>query len=171
MRAIRAATAGKICWITAGIRAHPVGRYLLLLHGENPGHARSRRRAVRCVPGPQPSAGLRRRLAQPATHLSCRAIGSPRRAERTRFFNPAEGRSCGARYLDRCLDGTDRLIEIASAAGRPPEVKAACGPRSAVMLSLCPGACGSACVQRRSATGPGQADTKATLAPGPCCPA
>jgi squalene synthase HpnC len=91
--------------------AHPVGRYLLLIHGEDPGTL---------VPGDALCAAF-----QILNHLQdCgddwRNLGRiyvPRRwiaaaGGEARFFDPAAA-DLRRPVLDRCLDGTDRLIETA----------------------------------------------------------
>ena len=114
--------------------AHPVGRYLLLLHGENPDTL---------IPGDALCAAF-----QVLNHLqdcgddwrNLQRIYVPRRwiaaaGGEARFFNSAEA-ELRRPVLDRCLDGTDRLIEIASLL--PGRLKSK-GLRAevAVMLSLC----------------------------------
>jgi squalene synthase HpnD/squalene synthase HpnC len=92
--------------------AHPVGRYLLLIHGENPDTI---------VPGDALCAAF-----QILNHLQdCgddwRNLGRiyiPRHWVEAAggegvFFDPAAA-ALRRPILDRCLDGTDRLIEIAS---------------------------------------------------------
>ena len=92
--------------------AHPVGRYLLLLHGENPDTL---------VPGDALCAAF-----QVLNHIqdcgddwrNLQRIYVPRNwiaaaGGEVRFFNPAEA-ELRRPVLDRCLDGADRLIEVAS---------------------------------------------------------
>src|SRR5271168_3813740 len=92
--------------------AHPVGRYLLLIHGES---------ADTLVPGDALCAAF-----QILNHLqdcgddwrNLKRIYIPRRwigaaGGEGRFFDPAAA-ELRRPILDRCLDGTDRLIEIAS---------------------------------------------------------
>jgi phytoene synthase len=92
--------------------AHPVGRYLLLIHGEN---------ADTLVPGDALCAAF-----QILNHLQdCgddwRNLGRvyvPRRwiaaaGGEAKFFDPAQA-DLRRPIIDRCLDGTDRLIETAS---------------------------------------------------------
>lgn len=92
--------------------AHPVGRYLLLIHGENPDTL---------VPGDALCAAF-----QILNHLqdcgddrrNLDRIYIPRRwiaaaGGEGRFFDPAAA-DLRRPVLNRCLDGTDRLIEIAS---------------------------------------------------------
>ena len=113
--------------------AHPVGRYLLLIHGENVGTL---------VPGDALCAAF-----QILNHLqdcgddwrNLQRIYLPRRwiaaaGGEARFFDPAAA-ELRRPILDRCLDGTDRLIEIASLL--PGRLKSR-GLRAevAVMLSL-----------------------------------
>jgi phytoene synthase len=91
--------------------AHPVGRYLLLVHGEN---------ADTLIPGDALCAAF-----QILNHLQ--DCGDDRRnldriyipknwiamaGGEARFFDPAEA-ALRRPVIDRCLDGTDRLIEIA----------------------------------------------------------
>ncbi len=92
--------------------AHPVGRYLLLIHGEN---------QDTIIPGDALCAAF-----QILNHLqdcgddwrNLNRIYVPRRwiaaaGGEAKFFDPAEV-DLRRPVLDRCLDGTDRLIEIAS---------------------------------------------------------
>ncbi len=92
--------------------AYPVGRYLLLIHGENPDTL---------VPGDALCAAF-----QILNHLqdcgddfrNLNRLYVPRRWIEAaggvgRFFDPAEA-ALRRPVLDRCLDGADRLIEIAS---------------------------------------------------------
>jgi squalene synthase HpnD/squalene synthase HpnC len=92
--------------------AHPVGRYLLLIHGESPSTL---------VPGDALCAAF-----QILNHLqdcgddwrNLERIYIPRRWIEAaggvgRFFDPANA-ELRRPILDRCLDGTDRLVEIAS---------------------------------------------------------
>ena len=92
--------------------AHPVGRYLLLIHGENPDTL---------APGDALCAAF-----QILNHLqdcgddfrNLNRLYVPRRwieaaGGEGRFFDPAEA-ALRRPVLDRCLDGTDRLIEVAS---------------------------------------------------------
>ncbi len=92
--------------------AHPVGRYLLLIHGES---------SDTLVPGDALCAAF-----QILNHLqdcgddwrNLDRIYIPRRwieaaGGTERFFDPAAA-ELRRPILDRCLDGTDRLIEIAS---------------------------------------------------------
>jgi phytoene synthase len=114
--------------------AHPVGRYLLLLHGENPDTL---------VAGDALCAAF-----QVLNHLqdcgddwrNLKRIYVPRNwiaaaGGAARFFDPAAA-DLRRPVLDRCLDGTDRLIETASSL--PGRLKSK-GLRAevAVMLSLC----------------------------------
>ncbi len=114
--------------------AHPVGRYLLLLHGENPNTL---------VPGDALCAAF-----QVLNHIqdcgddwrNLQRIYVPRHwiaaaGGEARFFNPAEA-ALRRPVLDRCLDGADKLIEIASLL--PGRLKSK-GLRAevSVMLSLC----------------------------------
>jgi phytoene synthase len=114
--------------------AHPVGRYLLLLHGESPDTLE---------PGDALCAAF-----QVLNHLqdcsddwrNLKRIYVPRNwiaaaGGETRFFDPAET-ELRRPVLDRCLDGTDRLIEIASLL--PDRLKSkGLKAEVAVMLSLC----------------------------------
>jgi phytoene synthase len=92
--------------------AHPVGRYLLLIHGEDP---------ATLIPGDALCAAF-----QILNHLqdcgddwrNLRRIYIPRgwieaAGGVQRFFDPGESALRRA-VLDRCLDGADRLIETAS---------------------------------------------------------
>ena len=92
--------------------AHPVGRYLLLIHGENPDTL---------IPGDALCAAF-----QILNHLqdcgddwrNLQRIYLPRRwieaaGGEGAFFDPAAA-ALRRPILDRCLDGTDRLIELAS---------------------------------------------------------
>jgi phytoene synthase len=92
--------------------AHPVGRYLLLIHGESPDTI---------VPGDALCAAF-----QILNHLqdcgddwrNLQRVYLPRRwiaaaGGEGRFFDPAAA-DLRRPILDRCLDGTDRLIEIAA---------------------------------------------------------
>jgi squalene synthase HpnD/squalene synthase HpnC len=92
--------------------AHPVGRYLLLIHGENPDTI---------IPGDALCAAF-----QILNHLqdcgddwrNLERIYIPRRwigaaGGEGRFFDPTAA-ELRRPILDRCLEGTDRLIEIAS---------------------------------------------------------
>ena len=92
--------------------AHPVGRYLLLIHGENPDTL---------VPGDALCAAFQilnhlqdcgddwRNLNR--SYVPLRWIAAAGGVER--FFDPTQA-ELRRPILDRCLDGTDRLIEIAS---------------------------------------------------------
>jgi squalene synthase HpnD/squalene synthase HpnC len=113
--------------------AHPVGRYLLLIHGENPDTI---------VPGDALCAAF-----QILNHLqdcgddwrNLERVYIPRRwidaaGGEVRFFDPAAA-ELRRPILDRCLDGTDRLIEIASLL--PSRLKSkGLKAEVAVMLSL-----------------------------------
>lgn len=92
--------------------AHPVGRYLLLLHGEDP---------TTLVPGDALCAAF-----QILNHVqdcgddwrNLQRLYVPRRwieaaGGVSRFFDPGEA-ALRRPVLDRCLDGADRLIETAS---------------------------------------------------------
>lgn len=114
--------------------AHPVGRYLLLLHGEDPDTL---------VPGDALCAAFQvlnhlqdcgddwRNLKRAYVPLNWIAAAGGEE----RFFDPANA-AMRRPVLDRCLDGADRLIEVASLLpGRLKSrgLKAEVG----VMLSLC----------------------------------
>ena len=113
--------------------AHPVGRYLLRLHGEDP---------VTHVPGDALCAAFQvlnhvqdcgddwrnlQRLYVPARWIA--AAGGT-----ARFFDPAEA-ALRRPVLDRCLDGSDRLIEIAERLPGPMKSRGL-KAEVAVMLSL-----------------------------------
>jgi squalene synthase HpnC len=91
--------------------AHPVGRYLLLIHGENPdtlvpGNALCA--AFQILNHLQDCGDDRRNLDRIYIPKSWIAAAGGE----ARFFDPAEA-DLRRPVLDRCLDGTDRLIEIA----------------------------------------------------------
>jgi phytoene synthase len=134
--------------------AHPVGRYLLLLHGESPDTL---------VPGDALCAAF-----QVLNHLqdcgddwrNLKRVYVPRNwiaaaGGEASFFDPARA-ELRRPVLDRCLDGADRLIEIASLL--PGRLKSK-GLRAevAVMLSLC-----RALAARLRASDPLQARVKLT---------
>ena len=114
--------------------AHPVGRYLLLIHGESPDTL---------VPGDALCAAF-----QVLNHLqdcgddwrNLKRLYVPRRWIEAaggieRFFDPTQA-ELRRPILDKCLDGTDRLIETASLL--PGRLKSrGLKAEVAVMLSLC----------------------------------